>query len=411
MDTLAKGLQTGAKQQTIRYAPLNQQFNVPFTFSVQFTQGTFELDNRLFCDALKLRETNTRARVLPVIDSEVHAHHPELLSCIRAYFQHYKEALDLIDQPLIVRGGEICKDDPIEVNALLSLTVEQKIDRHSYILVIGGGAVLDAMGYACAIAHRGIRIIRMPTTVLAQNDAGIGVKNAINYKGRKNYIGTFAPPALVINDSRFLTTLDDRDKRAGLAEAVKVALIRDREFFLWLERHADQLAAFDTETLQTAIYECARLHLQHITQSGDPFEMGSARPLDFGHWCAHRLEEIDDKGQRLRHGEAVAIGIALDSLYSGMIEPQATASFAMEDAERIIRLLQTLGFTLNHSNLEQLDIATALSHFREHLGGKLCITLLKAFGCAYEASQISIPVMERAVKRIGSSSSPAQVPD
>ena len=116
------------------------------------------------------------------------------------------------------------------------------IDRHSYVIAVGGGAMLDAVGLAAATAHRGVRLVRVPTTVLAQNDSGVGVKNAVNLKGVKNYVGTFAPPWAVLSDFDFLEQLPRRERIAGIAEAVKVALIRDAGFFEWLEAHVDELA-------------------------------------------------------------------------------------------------------------------------------------------------------------------------
>src|SRR5207249_4231810 len=135
--------------------------------------------------------------------------------------------------------------------------------------------------------------------------------------GKKNFIGTFAPPWAVINDFQLLSSLSERDKRAGYVEAVKVALIRDKDFFEALEQDVDALRNFEPEAMQRLIYRCAELHLEHIATSGDPFEFGSARPLDFGHWAAHKLEQLSD--YRIRHGEAVAIGIALDTIYSRQI--------------------------------------------------------------------------------------------
>src|SRR5208282_5227289 len=144
----------------------------------------------------------------------------------------------------------------------------------------------------------------------------------------KNFIGTFAPPYVVINDSNLLATLEPRDKRAGYVEAVKVACIRDRAFFEEIERTADQLAAFEPAAMKRLIHRCGELHLDHIATSGDPFETGSARPLDFGHWAAHKLEQLS--GFQICHGEAVAVGLALDVIYSRSIGLLETAS-----AERI----------------------------------------------------------------------------
>ena len=153
-----------------------------------------------------------------------------------------------------------------------------------------------------------------PTTTLSQADSGVGVKNGLNAFGQKNFIGTFTPPFAVINDFNLLATLAPRDKRSGYVEAVKVACIRDANFFDELERDAGQLAAFEPAAMKQLIRRCAELHLDHIATSGDPFEAGSARPLDFGHWAAHKLEQLSDF--HICHGEAVAIGIALDVIYS-----------------------------------------------------------------------------------------------
>jgi len=156
-------------------------------------------------------------------------------------------------------------------------------------------AVIDAVGYAAATAHRGIRLIRMPTTVLGQNDAGVGVKNAINWLGRKNFVGTFVPPHAVVNDFEFIESLPNRDKTAGIAEAIKVSLISDKTFFYYLNANRKNLRELRQDVVEKMIVKCAELHLRHIRSSGDPFERGSARPLDFGHWTAHKLEELTNQ--------------------------------------------------------------------------------------------------------------------
>ena len=216
--------------------------------------------------------------------------------------------------PVSVLGGEAVKNDPQIIARLHALFHAHHLDRHSFALVLGGGAVQDAVGFAAATAHRGIRVVRVPTTVLSQNDSGVGVKNGVNLFGSKNFVGTFAPPFAVINDARFLVRLPPRDRVAGLAEAVKVALIRDVAFFESMERAADALATFDLDATEEVVRRCAALHLGHIATGGDPFELCSARPLDFGHWAAHKLESMT--AHELRHGEAVAIGIVLDSRYA-----------------------------------------------------------------------------------------------
>ncbi len=251
-----------------------------------------------------------------------------------------------------------------------------EIDRHSYVAAIGGGSVLDLAGFASAVAHRGIKHIRIPTTVLSQNDSGVGVKNGINYNGKKNFTGTFAPPVAVFNDERFLETLSERDWRSGIAEAIKVGLIKDADFYYWIEENVEKLIARDGETMNRLIRRCAALHLQHIA-SGDPFELGSSRPLDFGHWSAHKLEQLS--GFKILHGEAVAMGIALDTLYSAL-----SGRLLMEKAERIIQLLIKCGFEITNPLLEIQDenseILKGLQEFREHLGGQLTMMLLPILG-------------------------------
>lgn len=371
---------------------IDQRFTVSYEFPVCFTRSSFAGDNPVLRNVLA-RAGQQRHKLFPVIDEQVLASQSDLLQQLENYAQTHSDIIELILPPLLVRSGEICKTDPLEVEQFYRITQERNIDRHSFVLVIGGGSVIDAIGYAAATAHRGIRLIRMPTTVLGQNDAGVGVKNAVNFLGRKNYLGTFVPPYAVINDFNFLRTLPLRDQCAGMVEAVKVALIKDQVFFNWLYQQRHQLAMFKDEAVEYMIRRCAELHLHHIASSGDPFEYGSARPLDFGHWAAHRLEEISHSD--LRHGEAVAIGVTLDSLYSH-------AMGLIDDAllQKIIVTLKDIGFSLYHPALEQLNIHKALQDFREHLGGELCITLLVGEGVAAQYSQIDENVMLDCAKKL-----------
>jgi 3-dehydroquinate synthase len=270
------------------------------------------------------------------------------------------------------------------------------IDRHSYIIAVGGGALLDMVGLAAATAHRGLRHVRIPTTTLSQDDSGVGVKNGINAFGKKNFIGSFAPPFAVINDFQLLVSLSPRDKRAGYIEAVKVALIRDAEFFEAIEKDAEKLSGFEPQAMRRLIYRCAELHVNHIATSGDPFEFGSARPLDFGHWAAHKLESLSR--HMLRHGEAVAIGMALDSRYS--VE---AGLLAEADLDRIVSLLDALGLELWHEALDRRDAdgkpagLPGLREFREHLGGELTVTLLRGIGQKVEVHAMDEARVERAI--------------
>ena len=369
---------------------VQQSFAVRFEYPVVFGRNLLRPGDPTLAEILS-RAGPGPHRVLAAVDSEVLAHHPSLPHDLRTYQKSHPGDLELVAEPLVVRGGEQCKNDPSAVEEVHRLIAAHRLCRHSFVLTIGGGAVIDILGYATATAHRGLRLIRMPTTVLAQNDAGIGVKNGVNWGGRKNFLGTFAPPFAVLNDLAFLETLTARDRRAGLAEAVKVALIRDADFFEMLCSEREPLERFDADASERMIRRCAELHLRHIATGGDPFELGSARPLDFGHWAAHKLEELSENA--LRHGEAVAIGLALDAVYS-----QRSGRLGEEQLHRVLALLEDLGFDLSHESLARLHVERGLADFREHLGGELCITLLADIGCGVEVHEIDVEVMQKAIE-------------
>ncbi len=291
--------------------------------------------------------------------------------------------------PIVVPGGEIVKNCGEYVNVVRSAVNTFAICRHSFVIAIGGGAVLDMTGYAAATSHRGIRLIRLPSTVLAQNDSGLGVKTSVNRFHKKNFLGTFTPPFAVINDLELLESLPDRDWRSGIAEAVKVALIKDRVFFEAIEQSAAALTKRDSHAMEHLIYRCAQLHLAHIS-GGDPFETGSSRPLDFGHWAAHKLEQLTN--YNLRHGEAVAIGIALDVTYSYL-----TGILSERSWMRIVRVLLELGLPVFAPELERRDLLAGLTEFREHLGGQLTILLLRDIGDPVEVHEIDTNLMTASI--------------
>jgi 3-dehydroquinate synthase len=266
------------------------------------------------------------------------------------------------------------------------------LDRRSYVVVIGGGAVLDAVGFAAAIAHRGLRLVRLPTSTLAQGDSGVGVKNGVNLFHKKNWLGCFAAPWAVINDAQLLQTLSDRDFLCGFSEAVKVALLKDAALFDELCRSADQIRRREMTAALPIIRRTAMLHLEHITRGGDPFEMLEARPLDFGHWSAHKLESMS--GFQLRHGEAVAIGVAVDSVYSSLVH-----GLPNQDADRVLHCLQRLGISLQAPNLHETEtLFRGLEEFRQHLGGQLTLTMLRGIGEPLEVHEVDADRMRQSVR-------------
>lgn len=364
---------------------LRAQFSIPVDYDVAFCSGILEPSNPLLARTLAQREPARVHRAIVVIDGGVAHARPDLESELAAYAR--ANPTMRIEACLVVPGGEVCKTDPNIAGRVVEAIEAERIDRQSYVIAVGGGAVLDMAGYAAAISHRGVRLVRIPTTVLSQADSSVGVKNGINALGKKNFLGTFSPPFAVIIDDEFLRTLERRDTIAGMAEAVKVALLRDRGFYQWIVRNAGPLAALEHDVVRRLVRRCAELHLAHITTAGDPFELGSSRPLDFGHWAAHKLESMTRHS--LRHGEAVAIGMALDTLYAtdaGI----ADRGFATE----LIDLLEAIGFRVWDDALDACDeggaplVLAGLQEFREHLGGELTIPLVREPGAVVDVTEM-----------------------
>ncbi|MCC7008140.1 MAG: 3-dehydroquinate synthase [Acidobacteria bacterium] len=379
---------------------IRQTVTVTFEYPVYFTRGVFSIDNLVLREVLGARATRLPAELVVVADAGVVEAHPGLAGAIARYVRHRHDALRLATPVLVIPGGEDAKNDPRHLAAVHKAIHDGGLCRHSYVVAVGGGAVLDVAGYAAATAHRGIRLVRVPTTVLAQDDSGMGVKNGVNGFGKKNYYGTFAPPAAVINDFGFLATLEDRDWLGGLSEAIKVAVIKDEPFFAELERLAPRLVARDDAAMETVVRRSAALHLAHIA-GADPFELGSSRPLDFGHWAAHKLEPLS--GHRLRHGEAVSIGMALDATYSWL-----RGLLGESEWRRMIDLMLALRLPVYAAELdEQADrpdhprsVFRGLAEFREHLGGELTVMLLEAIGRAVDVHEIETSVMMRAIRTL-----------
>jgi 3-dehydroquinate synthase len=375
---------------------LQQSFSIKFEYKVFFTSGLFSLANPMFNNFLEgiAHGSNTR-KILFVIDQGFMDAGNDIITEIREYFK-VNQAVQLVPEIIMIPGGELVKNDVIYFERILEAVNTCKIDRHSFIAAIGGGSLLDLVGYAAAVSHRGIRHIRIPTTVLSQNDSGIGVKNGINYFGKKNFLGTFAPPLAVFNDDFYLKTLNERHWRSGISEAVKVALIKDPDFFFWIEKNAAALVERDMEAMNYLIKRCAELHMQHIAGK-DPFESGSSRPLDFGHWSAHKLEQLS--GFEVLHGEAVAMGMALDTVYSNL-----SGHLTDTESNRILDLLIKLGFELSHSIMQisasNSAILSGLEEFREHLGGELTIMLLDGIGSGFEVHHIDNEILINASENL-----------
>jgi 3-dehydroquinate synthase len=360
---------------------------------VFFTRDAFALGNALL-------ETVLAGRVLVFLDGGVASARPDVAGLVESWMASRGPALRLVaGGVVVVPGGEAGKNDWSLIERMWGVINEHGVDRHSCVLVIGGGAFLDMAGFAVATAHRGIRLVRMPTTTLSQGDGGVGVKNGVNRFSKKNWVGAFAVPWAVVNDFSFLQGLPAREMRAGLIEGVKVALLRDAVFFRLMEEQVEALACLESAAVESVVRRGAELHFEHITTGGDPFELGSARPLDFGHWVAHKLEPISE--YRINHGEAVAIGMAVDLIYARRL-----GLLSADDCARILALLEKMGFILYDPHLEMVDadgeslVLRGLEEFREHLGGQLTITLVTGLGGRIEVHEMNLMVVREAIEEL-----------
>ncbi len=374
----------------------DERFTVTYSYPVLFCRDVFAENSAILDDILAQEGEEGPYRLLVILDRGVEAAHPTLMRRIAAWVSARRGKVELVAPIECIPGGEFVKRRESVSERLVTLAYQTHFGRKDFFLAIGGGSVQDVVGYAAGRIHRGCRLIRMNTTTLAQADAGVGVKNGIDFGTCKNFLGTFAPPFAVVNDVSFLPTLTDRDWRNGIAEAVKVAVIKDASFFEWLQAHADALRMRDLEAMETLVERTAELHLRHIAHSGDPFEQGSARPLDFGHWCAHRLEAMTC--YQLSHGEAVAIGVALDMVYASLLDFITPVA-----CTRAVALLRDCGLKVWCDELtlrgadSHLAILEGLRQFREHLGGELCVTLPLGLGDKTEVHTIDEALLERAV--------------
>ena len=364
---------------------IDASFAVPYRHRVWFCENVFESSQDIlsscFVDRDDEAETDdggagvqATSKVQIWVDSAVSETKTGFVDSLVNWIGA-ESGLELTRPAEVISGGEACKNDPSVVQNLLAAINHDQLDRRSYIVVVGGGAVLDVVGFAAAVAHRGIRLIRFPSTTLAQADSGVGVKNAVNEFDKKNWKGTFAVPWAVVNDYSLLESLPEPTFVSGFSEAVKVALLKSSSSFEFLCENAERIRAREKRVAWQAIQESAAHHLRHIADGGDPFEVMEARPLDFGHWSAHKIEAIS--GYSVSHGDAVSIGLAVDVLYS-----VAQLGLDRKSADRVIDCLGRLGLPVwdpildSHRN----ELLMGLEEFRQHLGGRLTVTMLADIG-------------------------------
>jgi 3-dehydroquinate synthase len=267
--------------------------------------------------------------------------------------------------------GEVHKS-LANVSRLLDVLVTNRFARDACVVALGGGVVGDMAGFAAACYQRGISFVQVPTTLLSQVDSSVGGKTGVNHPGGKNLIGAFHQPIAVFADVDTLTTLPDRDLRAGLAEVIKYGLIVDREFFDWLDANAEKLLARDTSALIHAIRRSCEVKAEIVAR--DEHERGDRALLNLGHTYGHAIESATNYTTWL-HGEAVAAGMLLAADTSQRLGWIDTA-----DVSRIERVLQKFGLRTDVKSLSAATIAENMKIDKKVAAGRIRLVLLKAIG-------------------------------
>lgn len=371
---------------------INQNFQIKFNYKILFTKNVFNKKNKILLKALN-EHTKTKKNIIIFIDKNILKIKPNIEKNIISYCNVYKKYINLKCDPIKITCGEKIKNHYNLAKILYKIIDDYKICRQSYIISIGGGTLQDLIGFIASTAHRGVKTIRIPTTTLSQDDSGVGVKNGINFNNKKNFIGCFNPPDAVINDINFLTYLKEKNFIEGFSEAIKVALIKNKNFFYFIKNNINKILKKDTKIIEKIVYKSAKIHADHISKKGDPFEKKSARPLDFGHWVAHKIEALSK--YKISHGEAVAIGLALDCTYSYLIK-----ILDKKEWKDIINTLLDIKLPIFNIALLNKNLLNGLDEFREHLGGKLTITLIKKIGEKIETHHINKNIYKHAIKKL-----------
>ena len=263
---------------------------------------------------------------------------------------------------------------------LCEALLDAEMERSDSLVILGGGALGDVGALAANLVRRGIGLIQIPTTLLAQVDSSVGGKTAINMKQGKNLVGSFYQPRLVLADLELLETLEAREMRCGYAEIVKYGLLGDADFFAWLEEHGAKALAWEEEALLHAVATSCRMKAEIVAR--DERESGRRALLNLGHSFAHALESFAEHSDRLRHGEAVAIGLVCAAELSHKM------GFCKSDvAPRVERLLQKAGLPTRIRALEPTPKAQALLRImkqdKKREGGKMRLVLLNKIGDSF----------------------------
>jgi 3-dehydroquinate synthase len=292
---------------------------------------------------------------------------------IPAPYQAALESMGMAVETAVVPPGESSKS-LAQAERLYDELVARSADRQTLIVALGGGVVGDLAGFVAATFARGLPLIMVPTSLLAQVDSSVGGKVGVNHPRAKNLIGAFYQPLGVWIDTALLATLPDRELCCGLAEVVKYGVIASEPFFSFLEQHASEISARVPEALRTIILESCRIKASVVAR--DEREEGKDRAmLNFGHTIGHAIEAVAGYDGRFRHGEAVAIGMVAESRLAERI-----GWVGSDVAERQARLLQSFGLPVKAPGLDLLEVKRAMSRDKKNRLGKIRFVLPRSIG-------------------------------
>lgn len=284
---------------------------------------------------------------------------------------HTLECIGVSPIPVILPDGEQYKNWET-LNSIFDALLRAHCERNTTLIALGGGVIGDMGGFAAACYQRGMPFIQVPTTLLSQVDSSVGGKTAINHPLGKNMIGAFYQPKLVLADIGTLDTLPDRELRAGLAEVIKYGLIRDPEFFEWLEANIDRLLERDRDALVFAVHRSCANKAEVV--AADERESGERALLNLGHTFGHAIETGMGYGEWL-HGEAVAGGTLMAAELSRML-----GWMGADELARVEHLFERAGLPVKGAGLGEERYLELMQHDKKVQDGKLRLVLLKRIG-------------------------------
>ncbi len=292
-------------------------------------------------------------------------------------------------------GEEIKKINFYEM--IYEKLLSKDIDRNSILVCVGGGTLGDLCGFIASTILRGVEYKLIPTTLLSQVDSSIGGKNGINSKYGKNLIGSFYQPNEVIIDISFLKMLPLREIKSGYAEIIKHALINDIDFFYWLEKNYIKIFSLDTKVLEKAIYNSILIKLWYVKK--DPKEKlinsNSRAILNFGHTVGHSLETFYNYNNKLKHGEAISIGILIEAKISNKL-----GYLSNKDLQKIIKHFKNAGLKLSDNNIKNNKLIHIMQKDKKNINGMINIILLKSIGNAFFERNIKISLIKQIIHNI-----------